>query len=120
MAEKKSNASWYVHHIVTAILIISGHFLPVVEPLTREGMVLLMSFIGAVYGWSFINMLWPSVLAMFSMGMQLGVGKVVAAGLGSPVTWMLIFLYLIIGVMTEPKVCPILLYELKTTHLNCQ
>ena len=48
MAEKKSNASWYVHHIVTAILIISGHFLPVVEPLTREGMVLLMSFIGAV------------------------------------------------------------------------
>mgnify|MGYP003313570435 CR=1 FL=1 len=58
MAEKNSNVTWYVHHIITALLIISGHFLPVVEPLTREGMVLLMSFIGAIYGWSFINMLW--------------------------------------------------------------
>ena len=104
MAEKNSNVTWYVHHIVTALLIISGHFLPVVEPLTREGMVLLMSFIGAIYGWSFINMLWPSVLAMFSMGMQLGVAKVLAAGLGSQITWMLIFLYLVIGIMTETKI----------------
>ena len=64
MAEKNSNVTWYVHHIVTALLIISGHFLPVVEPLTREGTVILLSFIGAIYGWSFINMLWPSVLAI--------------------------------------------------------
>ena len=99
-----SNVKWYTHHIVTALLIISGHFLPVVEPLTREGMVLLMSFVGAIYGWSFINMLWPSILAMFSMGMQLGVAKVLAAGLGSQITWMLIFLYLVIGIMTETKI----------------
>ena len=29
MAEKNSNVTWYVHHIVTALLIISGHILPV-------------------------------------------------------------------------------------------
>lgn len=103
MAEKNSNVTWYVHHIVTAILIISGHFLPVVEPLTREGTVLLMAFIGAIYGWSFINMLWPSVLAILSMGMQLGMAKVLAAGLGSHVTWMLIFFFLIVGIFTETK-----------------
>lgn len=104
MSEKNSNVTWYVHHIITAILVISGHFLPVVEPLTREGMVLLMSFIGAIYGWSFINMLWPSVLAIFSMGYQLGMAKILSAGLGSQITWMLIFLYLVIGIMTETKI----------------
>lgn len=104
MAEKNSNVTWYVHHIVTALLIISGHFLPVVEPLTREGTVILLSFIGAIYGWSFINMLWPSVLAIFSMGYQLGMAKVLSAGLGSQITWMLVLLYLVIGIMTESKI----------------
>jgi len=104
MAEKKSSITWYVHHIVTALLIFSGYILPVVEPLTREGMVLLMAFVGAIYGWTFINMLWPSIMAMFSMGLQLGMAKVVAAGLGSPITWFLVFLYILIGLLNETKI----------------
>lgn len=100
----KSSFNWYIHFIITAVIIFGVRLLPNIGPLTDEGMVLLGAFIGAVYGWTFINMLWPSVLAIFSMGLQLGVAKVVAAGLGSTITWMLIFLYIVIGILTESKI----------------
>ncbi|MEE0435661.1 MAG: SLC13 family permease [Peptococcaceae bacterium] len=91
----------YIHFIVTAVIIFGARLLPPIAPITEEGMVILGAFIGAMYGWTFIDMLWPSILAMFSMGMELGVGNVVAAGLGNTVTWMLIFFYIIIGILTE-------------------
>ena len=100
----KSSFNWYIHFIITAVIIFGVRLLPNVGPVTDEGMVILGAFIGAVYGWTFIDMLWPSVLAILSMGLQLGVAKVVAAGLGNTITWMLIFLYIIIGIMTESKI----------------
>ena len=59
---QKSEFSQYIHYIITAIIIFGFRFLPNFGPVTDEGMVLLGAFIGAVYGWSFINMLWPSIL----------------------------------------------------------
>lgn len=100
----KSSFNWYIHFIITAAIIFGVRLLPNIGPVTDEGMVILGAFIGAVYGWTFIDMLWPSVLAILSMGLQLGVAKVVAAGLGSTITWMLIFLYIVIGIMTESKI----------------
>lgn len=101
--KETSSFKWYIHFIITAIIIFGVRLVPPIDPITDEGMVILGAFIGAIYGWTFIDMLWPSVLAMFSMGMQLGVGTVVAAGLGSTVTWMLMFLYVIIGILSECK-----------------
>ncbi len=93
-----------IHYIITVIIIFGFRFLPNFGPVTDEGMVLLGAFIGAVYGWSFINMLWPSILAFSSIGLELGMAKVVAAGLGSTITWMLVFFYIIIGVLNEYKI----------------
>ena len=62
---QKSEFSQYIHYIVTVIIIFGFRFLPNFDPVTDEGMVLLGAFIGAVYGWSFINMLWPSILPIF-------------------------------------------------------
>ena len=59
---QKSGFSQYIHYIITAIIIFGFRFLPNFGPVTDDGMVLLGVFIGAVYGWSFINMLWPSIL----------------------------------------------------------
>lgn len=59
---QKSGFSQYIHYIITAIIIFGFRFLPNFGPVTDDGMVLLGAFIGAVYGWSFINMLWPSIL----------------------------------------------------------
>lgn len=100
---QKTAFSHYIHYIITAIIIFGVRLLPPADPITEEGMVLLGAFIGAVYGWSFIDMLWPSMLAFFSMGLQLGMDKVVAAGLGSTITWMLMMFYIVIGIMNEAK-----------------
>lgn len=62
---QKSGFSQYIHYIITVIIIFEFRFLPNFGPVTDEGMVLLGAFISAVYGWSFINMLWPSILPIF-------------------------------------------------------
>lgn len=100
----KSAFNWYIHFIITALIIFGVRLLPNIGQITDEGMVMLGAFIGAVYGWTFIDMLWPSILAMFSMGLELGVAKVVAAGLGNTITWMLIFFYIVIGILSESKI----------------
>ena len=100
----KSSVKDYIHYIITAVIIFGFPFLPNIGSITDEGMVMLGAFIGAIYGWTFIDMLWPSILAMFSMGLELGVGTVVAAGLGSTTTWMLMFFYIIIGILDDAKI----------------
>lgn len=101
---RKSSVKYYIHYIVTALIIFGFPFLPNIGLITDEGMVILGAFIGAIYGWTFIDMLWPSILAMFSMGLELGVDKVVAAGLGNTTTWMLMFFYIIIGILEDAKI----------------
>ena len=103
-AVTKSSYSYYVHYIVTAIIIFSGHFLPVMAPLTREGTVLMTSFIGAIYGWSFINMIWPGLVAIISMGLNLGMANVFAAGFGNVMTWQVMFIFMCVGLLNEHKV----------------
>ncbi|MEE0435662.1 MAG: anion permease [Peptococcaceae bacterium] len=105
----KSSVKEYIHYIITALIIFGFPLLPNIGTITDEGMVILGAFIGAIYGWSFIDMLWPSILAIFSMGLELGVGTVVAAGLGNQVTWMLIFLYIIIGILTDAKIIDVII-----------
>lgn len=100
----KSSFSYYIHYIITAIIIFSGHFLPVIAPLTREGTVLMTSFIGAIYGWSLLNMIWPGLVAIISMGLNLGVATVVAAGFGNVMTWQVMFIFILVGLLREHKV----------------
>ena len=56
-----------VHYIITAVIAFGFGLLPPFGAMTEYGMGLLGTFIGAVYGWSTIGMIWPSFIALTAM-----------------------------------------------------
>ena len=115
---KKTKSIIYIHYLIVALLIFGFQFLPAPAPLTPMGMPLLGVFFGAIYGWSFIGILWPSILAILQMGLTLGMPTVLSSGLGSSITWMVVFTYIVMAVLDENKILDVLAAFLLTRKFS--
>ncbi len=67
-SEQRNMIKLYIHPVIIIILMMLGHFVPVVEPLTRMGMQVIFIFLGMIWGWSTCGMLWPSLLGVVMLG----------------------------------------------------
>ncbi len=80
MSEKKSGISSYLIHSIIGLAIIAIFwFAPPVDPITPVGMKCLGTFLGTVYLWSMVDVLWPSVLCLFMFGISGYAGEGAAA-----------------------------------------
>ena len=80
MSEKKSGISSYMIHSIIGLAIIAIFwFAPPIEPITPIGMKCLGAFLGTVYLWSMVDVLWPSVLCLFLFGLSGYAGEGAAA-----------------------------------------
>lgn len=62
---------WYIFHVVVFLLITFGFgYLPTFAMITPLGMKVLGAFLGAVYGWLFIALDWPSLIALLALGIS--------------------------------------------------
>ena len=52
----------YIHYAVTAIIIFGSQFMPQIGPVTPLGFSILGAFVGTVYGWTFLDMIWQALL----------------------------------------------------------
>ena len=93
----------YIHHFITTLLVFGFGFLPPFSSMTPYGMGVLGTFIGAVYGWTTIGMVYPSFVAIISLGLYAGVPEVLAKGFGSPIIVALFALLPLISVLDEMK-----------------
>ena len=74
-----------IHYLVVAAFCLGGQFIP--------------GFVGAVYGWITIDMLWPSIVAMFGLGMtSIGFDRVIAGSFGNTTVMALILCMGVIGI----------------------
>ena len=103
MAEqaKKSNNLIYVHYAVVLFFCFGFKYLPPIGALTPLGMSIMGTFIGCIYGWSLINMLWPSLVGLLGLGLTLGMDTLVAQAFGNQTVLVLIFMSVVIAVTTE-------------------
>ncbi|MBO5430022.1 MAG: hypothetical protein J6A10_08690, partial [Peptococcaceae bacterium] len=95
MEAKKVNI---IHYIIVAAFCLLFRFVPPFGGLTEVGMGIMGTFIGAVYGWILIDMLWPSVLALVGIGLSIGMTNMMAASFGSLTIVSLIVCMMAIGV----------------------
>ena len=58
------NAAYYINSVITVVLMLGIGFLPAPDPMTPMGMKVLGIFIGALYGWTTVNTVWPSILVL--------------------------------------------------------
>ncbi|MDR1192747.1 MAG: TRAP transporter large permease subunit [Peptococcaceae bacterium] len=65
--------------------------------MTQVGMQILGIFIGLIFMWSTVDLIWPSLLGIVAFGMSdyLSMGEAIAAGLGSQIVWMLLMLMIL-------------------------
>lgn len=91
----------YLHYVITAVLIFGSQFLPQAGPITPMGWAVLGTFIGVIYGWTFLDMIWPSILGLVGLGYAVGMGKVLAQSFGSPVMPLIFMVFAFLPVLKE-------------------
>lgn len=93
----------YIHYAVTVIIIFGSQFMPQIGPVTPLGFSILGAFVGTVYGWTFLDMIWPSIIGLLGLGSALGMSTVLAASFGNPVIPMIILTFAALTILTETK-----------------
>lgn len=99
---KKFDVKW-IHYAITAILVFGSQFLPQIGPVTPLGGAVLGTFIGVIYGWTFLDMIWPSIIGLIGLGYAVGMSPVLAASLGSPIMGMVFMTFAMLTLLTETE-----------------
>ena len=98
--EKKRNldALYIINSIITILLLFGFGHLPAPDPITPIGMQILGVFLGLLWGWTTVDMIWPSILGLIALGFtEYGtVTSVMTAGFGNA-NVLLVFFCLIFG-----------------------
>ena len=90
-----------IHYIIVAALCLGFRFVPPFAGITPYGMGILGTFIGAIYGWMTINMLWPSLMALAGVGLSIGMNQMLAASFGNMAVIALILCMGVLGVAMQ-------------------
>lgn len=64
------NTKYYIHVAIFLLITFGFGFLPPFAQITPVGMKVLGAFLGAVYGWLFIALDWPSLIALLALGIS--------------------------------------------------
>jgi len=101
--ETKKTIKYYIHVAVMLFFFFGFGHIPSIGLITDIGMQILGVFIGLIWGWMFIDMLWPSLLGMIALGMtdySANVVSVFASGFGNK-NVILVFLFFIFSQYLE-------------------
>ena len=90
-----------IHYVIVAALVLFFRFIPGFAGITPLGMGILGTFIGAIYGWMTIGMLWPSVIALLGIGLSVGMNQMLVAGFASLPFFGLVFCIPIINICSD-------------------
>ena len=68
--KKKIDTAYIIKSLIGIAIMIIFRFIPAPEPITRTGMNVLGQFIGLIYLWSAVDMMWPTFVAMVLFGLD--------------------------------------------------
>lgn len=68
VAVKKKNRMYYIHSLICiAFMFLFGFLPPFADEITSTGMQGIGILLGLCWGWSFVEMIWPSILSFIAM-----------------------------------------------------
>ncbi|MGN1002903.1 MAG: SLC13 family permease [Oscillospiraceae bacterium] len=68
--KQKIDTKYIIKSLIGIAIMIVFRFIPAPEPITRAGMNVLGLFIGLIYLWSAVDMMWPTFVAMVMFGLD--------------------------------------------------
>lgn len=108
----------FIHYIITALIIFGFGYIPPFGQMSQYGMGVLGTFIGAIYGWSTIGMIWPSLMALCGLGLAIGMPAMLAASFGNPVVASLFAVFPLMAVLSELGVTEYVANKFLTNRLS--
>ena len=93
---KPKNAAFYINSAISLIIMFSFGQLPAVAPLTPLGMNLIGIFLCLLYGWIFVDIIWPSLFGLLALMLVGGMTPkaVLAGSFGDSVVVMMFFIFI--------------------------
>ena len=90
---KKKDTMYYIHSLICLVIMFGFGQIPAVEPLTPLGMNLIGIFLGLLYGWTFVEIVWPSMAGLLAMILIGGMKPkaLFGASFGDPTVVMMFF-----------------------------
>lgn len=90
----------YINVAIVLFFIFGFQYVPPIGPLTPMGMHVLGIFLGSVYGWSTVDLIWVGFFATVSMAFVDGFNltSILATGFGSQTFWIIVFMLLFVMV----------------------
>ncbi len=97
----KSETTKIVKLLIMVFLMFGFRYLPPFGDLTPLGMHIFGIFIGCIFGWSVLDMVVPSILAIMSMSLLEGqtMAGIIASSFGNITFWMCLFLVMFVNVV---------------------
>ena len=106
MTRSKSFDSRILHLCIMAIIILGFGYLPTFSTVTPYGMKAIGCFLGIIYGWIFVDMLWTA-LAVFILvpftGLQTADG-LITAGFGNVIVMQVCFILMLFSVLSTTEI----------------
>lgn len=103
---KDKRFSYYACSAVGLLLIFGFGFLPPIEPITPLGMRIAGIFMGVIFLWSFVGLLWPSLMGIVALGLSgyASMRDVLATSFGDPIPVLVIFAMILFGAIQDSGV----------------
>lgn len=98
-----SDKKYILNSIIGIVLMFGIGFLPPVAPITSLGMKFLGILVGLIYLWSFVEMLWPSILGLVAIALtnQVTGSTLTASAFGGDMIWLCLFSMAIVFSLTN-------------------
>ena len=92
---QKPDLSYFIHSAICLAVMFGFGRIPPLEPLTPLGMQLVGIFLGVLYGWIFIDIIWPGIAALLALMLVGGMKPVALLGksFGDPIVVMMFFIF---------------------------
>lgn len=68
-ALQSKSIRYYINAFITIAIMFGFGYLPPIAPITPLGMKILGIFLALLYGWTFVDQIWPSILGMIALSL---------------------------------------------------
>ena len=109
---KKKDIVYYIHVVIILFFMFGFPQLGPFGPLSEMGMHALGIFISLLWAWTFVDFIWPSILAMVAVGLTgfMTIDQSFASGFGNATTLNIMFIFGLAAFMTASGICKTVAY----------
>lgn len=102
-APRKKNTAYYINTIIVFVLMFGIGQLPPFAQITPLGMQILGVFVGVLYGWCTVSLIWPSLVGIVAIGATeyCTITESFQAAFGADIPLMLIVVYVFAAFLEE-------------------